>query len=139
MAYTLKEFCADSHTMLKTHPLADALPQMAERLARLLNNPAFVAETFADDTPPGKRELYHDPELDFYVLAHVQGRSAQSACSPQRPGTSLASPLRSSCLAIPVAPTDDLMLYCDHDVPFASLQRHAMMCVARMHESCCPG
>ena len=31
-----------------------------------------MAETFSDDMPPGKRELYHDPELDFYVLAHVQ-------------------------------------------------------------------
>ena len=38
----------------------------------MLNNPAFVAETFTDDTPIGRRELWHDPETDAYVLAHVQ-------------------------------------------------------------------
>jgi len=72
MAYTLDNFCADSHAILKAKPLAEALPQMAERLSKLLNNPQFVTETFNDDLPPGKRVLHHDPELDFYVLAHVQ-------------------------------------------------------------------
>jgi predicted metal-dependent enzyme (double-stranded beta helix superfamily) len=72
MAYTLDNFCADTHAILKAKPLAEALPQVAERLSRLLVNPHFVAETFNDDMPPGKRELYHDRELDFYVLAHVQ-------------------------------------------------------------------
>jgi hypothetical protein len=72
MAYTLKDFCADTHALLKAEPLAAALPQVAEKLSKLLVNPAFVAETFTDDTPVGKCVLHHDPELDFYVLAHVQ-------------------------------------------------------------------
>jgi hypothetical protein len=72
MAYTLDQFCAESRAILKAQPLAQALPQIAERLSRLLANPAFVAETFSDDTPPGRRELHHDAETDFYVLAHVQ-------------------------------------------------------------------
>src|SRR5947209_551660 len=72
MAYTLDQFCADSHDILKSNPLADALPQVADRLSRLLSNPAFVAATFDESMPPGKRELHHDPELDFHVLAHVQ-------------------------------------------------------------------
>ena len=72
MAYTLDEFCAESRAALKAAPLGDALPQVADRLARLLSNPAFVAETFSDDMPPGRRVLHHDPETDFYVLAHVQ-------------------------------------------------------------------
>src|SRR5438128_3236288 len=72
MAYTLDEFCADSRAILKTAPLSDALEQIADRLGRLLSNPDFVAETFSDDMPPGKRVLHHDPETDFYVLAHVQ-------------------------------------------------------------------
>jgi hypothetical protein len=58
--------------MLKTEALPNALPQIAERLGRLLTNPAFVAATFSDDMPPGRRVLHHDPETDFYVLAHVQ-------------------------------------------------------------------
>ena len=72
MAYTLDEFCAESRALLKAQPLMDALAQMSKRLGRLLSNPAFVAETFSDDMPPGRRVLYHDPETDFYVLAHVQ-------------------------------------------------------------------
>jgi hypothetical protein len=72
MAYTLDQFCTDSRDILKSKPLADALPQVADRLSLLLANPAFVAETFNTDMKPGKRELYHDNELDFYVLAHVQ-------------------------------------------------------------------
>jgi predicted metal-dependent enzyme (double-stranded beta helix superfamily) len=72
MAYTLNQFCNDANAILKSQPLAAALPKVAERLGELLVNPDFVAETFADDTPVGRRELFHDPELDFYVLAHVQ-------------------------------------------------------------------
>jgi predicted metal-dependent enzyme (double-stranded beta helix superfamily) len=72
MAYTLAQFCAESSAILKSRPLAGALTQVADRLARLLANPDFVAETFSEDMPPGKRVLHHDPELDFYVMAHVQ-------------------------------------------------------------------
>ena len=72
MAYTLDEFCRESRAILKADKLPSALPQIAERLARLLANPAFVGETFSDDMPPGRRVLHHDPEADFYVLAHVQ-------------------------------------------------------------------
>jgi hypothetical protein len=41
-------------------------------LSDLLANPVFVRDTFADDTPIGRRELWHDPQTDVYVLAHVQ-------------------------------------------------------------------
>jgi hypothetical protein len=72
MAYTLDEFCTDSRAILKSKALDDALPQIAEHLGKLLSNPDFVADTFSDDMPPGRRVLYHDRETDFYVLAHVQ-------------------------------------------------------------------
>ena len=72
MAYTLDQFCADSHAILKSQPLDSALPRVAEQLSKLLVDPDFVAATFTEDTPPGRRVLHHDPELDFYVLAHVQ-------------------------------------------------------------------
>jgi hypothetical protein len=72
MAYTLNEFCADGRAILEAQPLAAALPQIADCLSRLLIDPDFVSETFSGDMPPGKRVLHHDPELDFYVLAHVQ-------------------------------------------------------------------
>lgn len=72
MAYSLNEFCTDSRVILRAYSLGDALPQIADRLSRLLANPAFVSGTFNDDMPPGKSVLHHDPELDFYILAHVQ-------------------------------------------------------------------
>jgi hypothetical protein len=88
MAYTLKEFCTDSSASLKTQPLDQALAQIADHLSRLLGNPAFVAQTFNDDMPPGKRVLYHDPELDYYVLAHVQEGGKKG--KPHSHGTSWA-------------------------------------------------
>jgi hypothetical protein len=88
MAYTLDQFCTDARAYLKAEPLAAALPKVAERLSALLLNPEFVAQTFSDDMLPGKRELFHDPELDFYVLAHVQegGKTGK----PHSHGTSWA-------------------------------------------------
>jgi predicted metal-dependent enzyme (double-stranded beta helix superfamily) len=72
MAYTLDQFCADHRAILTSgEPLATALPKVAEKLAVLLRNPEFVAETFNDDTPVGRRTLHHDPVTDVYVLAHV--------------------------------------------------------------------
>jgi predicted metal-dependent enzyme (double-stranded beta helix superfamily) len=89
MAYTLQQFCADQHTLLTSGiPLAQALPQIADKLAALLRNPEFVAETFNDDTPPGKRELHHDPDTDVYVLAHVQSGGKKG--SPHSHGSSWA-------------------------------------------------
>jgi hypothetical protein len=72
MAYTLKQFCDDHHVLLTSgRPLNQALEQIAEKLSVLLKNPEFVAETFNDDTPVGRRTLHHDTDTDVYVLAHV--------------------------------------------------------------------
>ena len=88
MAYTLDEFCSESRAMLKSRPLPAALPEIAERLSRLLSNPAFVTDTFSDDMPPGRRVLRHDPETDFYVLAHVQ--EGEKVGKPHSHGSSWA-------------------------------------------------
>ena len=48
MAYTLEDFCTESHALLKSKPLASALTQMADKLSQLLANPDFVAQTFND-------------------------------------------------------------------------------------------
>jgi hypothetical protein len=71
MPYTLKEFCADLSATLKSKR-ESGLPDIAQKLSQLLANPAFVNETFSEDTPIGRRELWHDPGTDVYVLAHVQ-------------------------------------------------------------------
>src|SRR5262245_64314195 len=59
MAYTLDEFCTQTRAILKNEPMSDALGHIAERLGRLLSNPAFVAETFSDDM----RSEEHTSEL----------------------------------------------------------------------------
>jgi hypothetical protein len=71
MAYSLERFCADLSATLKARG-ESGLPQIAQKLSELLSNPDFVAATFNDGMPPGRRELWHDPDTDVYVLAHVQ-------------------------------------------------------------------
>jgi hypothetical protein len=71
MAYTLANFCTDLSATLKAKGQS-GLPDVAQQLSVLLRNPDFVAETFSEDTPIGRRKLWHDPETDAYVLAHVQ-------------------------------------------------------------------
>jgi hypothetical protein len=71
MPYSLASFCSDLSATLQAKGQS-GLPDIAEKLSKLLANPAFVAETFSDATPIGRRELWHDPKTDAYVLAHVQ-------------------------------------------------------------------
>lgn len=70
MAYALADFCSDLNAILKEKGV-EGVPELSEKLKKLLANPEFVAETFNDDTPKGKRTLYHDADSDAYVLAHV--------------------------------------------------------------------
>jgi hypothetical protein len=89
MAYTLEQFCAESHAMLKWNGRIEAsLLQIADRLKQLLANPDFVAATFDEDMPPGKRVLHHDADTGMYVMAHVQ--EAGKGGSPHSHGTSWA-------------------------------------------------
>lgn len=89
MAYTLDQFCAETRAILKWNGRIEAsLEQIADRLKRVLVNPEFVAATFDDDTPPGKRQLHHDPDTDFYVMAHVQ--QAGKGGTPHSHGASWA-------------------------------------------------
>ncbi|MBM3606958.1 MAG: hypothetical protein FJX29_00685 [Alphaproteobacteria bacterium] len=73
MAYTLEAFCADTNAILKgAGTITERLDRVAGKLSLLMQEPGFAAGTFNEATPAGKRELWHDPELDYYVLAHVQ-------------------------------------------------------------------
>jgi MFS family permease len=86
--YGLTEFTAEIHAIVKDEGQA-GLPRVAEKLKQLLANPAFVAETFDDAMPPGKRVLHHDPHTDVYVLAHVHRPSPKPGL-PHSHGTSWA-------------------------------------------------
>ena len=76
--YDLPHFCDDLRAILSADGVA-GLPRIAEKLQELLSNPAFVAATFTDETPPGKRVLFHDAQTDAYVLAHVQAPKKRRA------------------------------------------------------------
>jgi hypothetical protein len=71
MPCTLENFCVDLSATLTTKG-ESGLAEIADRLSQLLANPAFISATFAEETPIGKRDLWHDPETGVYVLAHVQ-------------------------------------------------------------------
>jgi predicted metal-dependent enzyme (double-stranded beta helix superfamily) len=71
MPYSLRDYCADINRTIKAEGEA-GLPGLAVKLSTLLKNPDFVAQAFSEDDPPGRKELWHDPETDVYVLAHVQ-------------------------------------------------------------------
>ncbi len=87
-AYGLTEFTADLRTILAADGQA-GLGHVAEKLEELLANPAFVAATFDDSLPPGKRVLWHDEQTDAYVLAHVHAPSPAPGM-PHSHGTSWA-------------------------------------------------
>jgi predicted metal-dependent enzyme (double-stranded beta helix superfamily) len=88
MAYDLEQFCKDGRAALQQGPLETALQTIAADLRKLLANADFVRATFNDETPVGKRELFHDAATDFYVLAHVQAPGKAGA--PHSHGNSWA-------------------------------------------------
>src|SRR5262249_11010076 len=85
---TLDELCTEARAILKNEPMSDALGHIAERLGRLLSNPAFVGATFSDDMPPRRRVRHPDPETGFYLLAHLQ--ESNNTGKPHSHGSSWA-------------------------------------------------
>jgi len=70
MAYTLEQFCADCHDALAKDRGNGGREAVRRNLERLLQNRELVEKECAPDRPRGTYTLYHDPELDFHVLAH---------------------------------------------------------------------
>jgi hypothetical protein len=86
--YDLAQFCHDVRDIIVADGQA-GLPRVAAKLRLLLANRAFVAATWDETTPPGKRVLHHDPETDVYVLAHVHP-AGRAPGAPHSHGTSWA-------------------------------------------------
>jgi hypothetical protein len=94
MGYTFDQFCKDTHDILVKGVDNAAREAVAGKLKDLVSNPEFVAATFNDDTPAGKEVLWHDPETDVYVMAHVQ--KAGKGGNPHSHGDSWA--IYSNCM-----------------------------------------
>lgn len=74
MAYTLEEFAADCHRILRADPGSAGREAVREKLQALLMNDAFVAAHCGPDAGVGANLLYEDTELGFQVLAHIMDR-----------------------------------------------------------------
>ena len=62
-------FTAELTAILKAKG-TQGLKEIAQKLKPLLRDPSFAAHAFPDETNR-KRLLFHDPETDVYVLAHL--------------------------------------------------------------------
>jgi hypothetical protein len=87
MNYRLERFCEDVTQVLRSKGAA-GLGDIAARLSLLLRDSAFVADTFHEAMPAGKRVLFHDPVTGVYVQAHVQ--AADKRGTPHSHGASWA-------------------------------------------------
>jgi predicted metal-dependent enzyme (double-stranded beta helix superfamily) len=75
MAYGLEEFCADCRASLRADPGPGGRERIRQALEKLLVNQDFLAAHCGPDAEPGRHTLYHDPELDFHVLAHIHHKA----------------------------------------------------------------
>lgn len=96
MTYSLDQFCRDTHDILSTGVNDATRQKVADNLKKLVSNPDFIKATFNDEMKPSKRVLWHDKDLDVYVLAHVQ-REGKGG-NPHSHGESWA--IYSNCMGI---------------------------------------
>lgn len=78
MAYDLDAFCEDVKGILSQGDGDEAREKVRLKLEDLLKNKDFVDTTCGPSAEPGTHTLYHDPELDFMVLAHIQTAGRKS-------------------------------------------------------------
>ena len=70
MGYTLEQFSAECHRLLKNDPGVEGRKKVCALVQDVLKDEAFVTAHLADDVPE-RKVLYEDPELGFCILGHV--------------------------------------------------------------------
>jgi hypothetical protein len=77
MGYTLEQFSADCHRILKTDPGPAGRSKVCELVQKACTDKEFVAKYLPDDGAD-RHILYEDPELGFCILGHVNQGAKQS-------------------------------------------------------------
>ena len=77
MTYTLEQFAADCHAILKNDDGPDALAEVRECLQRALGDESFLATHLGAHATKERDILYEDPELGFCICAHVYDGAKQ--------------------------------------------------------------
>ena len=70
MGYSLEQFSAECHRILKKDPGVEGRKKVCGLVQQVLKDDAFV-RTHLDDDVPDRKVLYEDPELGFCILGHV--------------------------------------------------------------------
>jgi predicted metal-dependent enzyme (double-stranded beta helix superfamily) len=78
MAYTLEQFAAECHRILKADPGPAGRQQVCAVLQDVLKDDEFVTMHLGDNVPE-RKILYEDPELGFCILAHVYTGARETA------------------------------------------------------------
>ena len=88
MSYTLQDFCAEIHQILKERDDATGREEVRAKLETLLANETFVEQFCGPDRKPGIYTLNEDPTTGAVVLAHIYRKGVVSP--PHDHGTSWA-------------------------------------------------
>ena len=70
MGYSLEQFSADGHRILKQDPGVEGRQKVCALLKDVLKDDDFIKTHLGDDVPE-RKVLYEDPELGFCILGHA--------------------------------------------------------------------
>ena len=70
MGYSLEQFSAESHRILKQDPGVEGRKKICALVQQVLKDDDFIKTNLGDGVPE-RKVLYEDPELGFCILAHV--------------------------------------------------------------------
>ena len=71
MSYTLQDFCADIHEILKEENNTAGREKVRQQMEKLLANKIFIEQFCGPDKKSGVHKLNEDPTTGAVVLAHV--------------------------------------------------------------------
>jgi len=71
LAYELDNLISDCRVALQPGHSKEALEKVCAAMQQILRNPEFVEQYFGAHLEIGRTKLYRDPDLDFYIYAHI--------------------------------------------------------------------